>query len=139
MAPQPVAHFASLRSDLLIVERTAQPQFSNGRQICVAPGVYHKFQDHRCEVRGQKSIDFVRGRVGASDSPGLWELDADDVPEVTDLLSELALADIDRVRDILQAEEQGANRMIVLETCRSVLQRYGASERKAGQKATVTA
>lgn len=135
----PTAHFASLRSDLLIVESPAQPQFSNGRLISTTPGVYHKFIEHRCVAKGQKSIDFLRSRVKAHDSPGLWELDADDVPEVTVLLAEMATADTDRVRDILQAEEQGANRMIVLETCRNVLIRSGASERKTGQKATVTA
>jgi len=138
MAP-PTAHFASLRSDLIVVERPAQPVFNNGRQTGTTPGRYHDFHEHRCIVRGQQSIDFMRERAKASDSPGLWELDATDVPEVTELLAELALADVDRVRDILQDEEQGAARMIVLETCRSVLQRMGASERKAGQKATVTA
>jgi hypothetical protein len=135
----PTAHFASLRSELLVVERSAQPQFSNGRQTGVAPGVYHQFGEHRCVVNGQRSIDFMRGRAKAPDSPGLWELDASDVPEITDLLAELALADVDRVRDILQDEEQGPARMIVLETCRSVLLRLGASERKIGHKATVTA
>lgn len=135
----PTAHFASLRSELLVVESNAQPQFSGGRQTGMTPGVYHTFNEHRCVVKGQRSIDYMRARATAPDSPGLWELDADDVPEVTALLSELALADVDRVRDILQNEEQTANRMIVLETCRSVLQRMGAAERKPGQKATVTA
>jgi hypothetical protein len=135
----PTAHFASLRSDLVVVESPAQPQFSNGRQIGVTPGVYHPFAEHRCVVKGQRSIDYMRARCNAPDSPGLWELDADDVPEVTALLSELALADVDRVRDILQAEEQTANRMIILETCRNVLQRMGAAERKPGQRTTVTA
>lgn len=137
MAP-PTAHFASLRSDLLVVERPAQPVFSNGRQTGVTPGLYHTFREHRSVIKGQTSIDFMRERAKAPDSPGLWELDATDVPEVTDLLAELALADVDRVRDILQDEEQGANRMIIVTTCRSVLQRLGASERKPGQKATVT-
>lgn len=137
MAP-PTAHFASLRSDLLVVERPAQPVFNNGRQTGTTPGLYHRFIEHRTIVRGQGSIDFMRGRMKAPDSPGLWELDATDVPEVTELLAELALADVDRIRDILQDEEQGAARMVVLETCRSVLQRMGASERKPGQKATVT-
>jgi hypothetical protein len=135
----PTAHFASLRSDLLVVESPSQPEFSNGRQINVRPGRYHQFAEHRCVVASQKSIDYLRARAKAHDSPGIWELDASDVPEITDLLAELALADVDRVREILQAEEQGPARMIVLETCQRVLQRMGASERKIGQKATVTA
>lgn len=139
MAPTPTAHFASARSELLVVESPAQPQFSNGRQISVTPGRYHEFHEHRCIVKGQRSIDFLRERMKAHDSPGMWELDADDVPEVTELLSELALADVDRVREILQAEESGPARMVVLTTCQAVLQRMGAGERKPGQKATVTA
>jgi hypothetical protein len=135
----PVAHFASLRSDLLVVESPAQPQFSNGKQTHVKSGVYHQFIEHRATVSGQKSIDFMRERAKAPDSPGLWELSASDVPEITELLSELALADVDRVREILQDEENGAARQVVLETCQRVLQRMGASERKPGQRATVTA
>lgn len=135
----PTAHFASLRSDLTVVERSAVPQFSNGRQVGSAPGLYHQFREHRCEVKGQKTIDFMRERTHAADAPGIWELNASDVPEVTELLAELATADTDRVRDILQDEEASANRMVILETCRAVLQRAGVSERKAGQKATLTA
>ena len=136
------AHFASLRSNLIVVEEPAQPVFSNGRQIRTDAGKYHYFNDHRCKVTGQKSIDFLRERVRASDAPGLWELDASDVPEVTSLLAELALADTDRVREILAAEEKTSNRMVVIETCRAVLQRSGLGELKPGQKPrtqTVTA
>jgi hypothetical protein len=136
------AHFASLRSGLIVVESPAQPVFSNGRQIRTDPGKYHHFAEHRCKVSGQKSIDFMRERVRAADAPGLWELDADDVPEVTSLLAELATADTDRVREILAAEEKTSNRMVVLETCRAVLQRSGLGELKPGQKPraqTVTA
>jgi hypothetical protein len=130
------AHFASLRSDLVVVEKSAQPVFSNGRQIGTEPGRYHRFTEHRCVVKGQTSIDFVRARAHAGDSPGLWELDADDVPEVTELLAEMTLADVDRVREILTAEESGPKRQIILETCRAVLQRSGVSERRPGERAT---
>ncbi len=139
MTPPAKAHFASLRSELLVVEAPSMPEFSNGRQIGVRAGVYHQFHDHRCVVNGQKSIDYMRARAKSANSPGLWELDADDVPEVTELLAELVLADVDRVRDILEAERQTANRQIILETCHAVLNRMGASERRVGQKATVTA
>jgi hypothetical protein len=139
----PTAHFASLRTNLIVVEEPAQPVFSNGRQIRTDAGKYHVFQDHRCRVSGQKSIDYMRERCRASDAPGMWELDASDVPEVTALLAELATADTDRVREILAAEEKTAARMIVLETCRGVLQRSGLGELKPGQKprtqTTVTA
>lgn len=133
------AHFASLRSDLIVVERTAQPVFSNGRQINEEPGVYHHFRDHRCVVKGQGHIDYMRGRLRAPDAPEMWELDADDVPEVTELLAELATADVDRVREIRANEDATSRRQIVLQTCDAVLQRAGASPLKVGQKATVTA
>jgi hypothetical protein len=135
------AHFASLRSDLIVVENTAQPEFSNGRQIGERPGTYHFFRDHRCVVSGQTHIDYMRGRLRAPDAPEMWELDASDVPQVTDLLAELATADIDRVRAIRADEEKTANRQIILQTCDAVLQRAGASPLKQGQhpKATVTA
>jgi hypothetical protein len=134
------AHFASLRSDLIVVERTAQPVFSLGRQISEEPGVYHKFSEHRCVVKGQGHIDYMRQRLRAADAPEMWELDADDVPEVTDLLAELATAEIDRVREIRANEEATSRRQIILQTCDAVLQRAGVSPLKAGQtKATVTA
>jgi hypothetical protein len=135
----PSAHFASLRSELVVVEKTSQPIFSNGKQIGQERGLYHRFSEHRCTVTGAPSIAFMRGRAQAMDSPGIWELDASDVPQVTDLLAEMATADVDRVREILQIEEAGPKRMVVLETCRAVLQRAGASERRPGEKATVTA
>jgi hypothetical protein len=135
----PTAHFASLRSNLLVVEKTAQPVFSNGKQIGQNPGVYHTFAEHRCRVQGQKSIDYVRARAHASDGPGIWELDATDVPEVTELLAEMAIAPVDRVREILADEEAGPRRQVILETCSAVLQRAGVSVRRPGERATVTA
>jgi hypothetical protein len=134
------AHFASLRSDLIVVENTAQPEFSNGRQISERPGTYHFFKEHRCVVTGQAHIDFMRARLRAPDAPEMWEIDATDVPEITALLSELATAEIDRVREIRSEEEKTANRQLILQTCDAVLQRAGASPLKQGQhKATVTA
>ena len=133
------AHFAALRSDLLVVESTAQPIFNAGRQIGMTPGKYHQFRDHRIVVKGDKSIAYMRARTTAHDSPGIWELDASDVPEVTELLAELATAETDRVREILASEEATSKRQVILETCHRVLQRAGVSPRKPGEKATVTA
>lgn len=133
------AHFASLRSDLIVVEKTAQPVFSHGRQISEEPGVYHNFREHRCVVKGQGHIDYMRGRLRAPDAPEMWELDASDVPEITELLAEMATAEIDRVREIRANEEATSNRQIILQTCDAVLQRAGVSPLKSGQKATVTA
>lgn len=135
------AHFASLRSELIVVESSAQPVFSQGRQIGEDPGTYHRFQDHRCIVKGQGHIDYMRSRLRAPDAPEMWELGASDVPEVTALLAELATADVDRVREILAEEEATSRRQIVLQVCHSVLQRSGVSTLKPGQqaKATVTA
>jgi hypothetical protein len=136
MAP-PTAHFASLRAELVVVEAPAEPIYIGGRQVGVKPGRYHRFHGHRCEVSGQKAIDFLRARINAPDALEAWELDASDVPEVTALLAELAVADIDRVRDILAAERQTSGRHVVLETCERILQRAGVSERKIGQKEPV--
>lgn len=128
------ATFASLRSDLMIVEESAQPVFSGGRQIRTDPGVIHHFKDHRCIVKGAKSIEFIRQRIKMPDAPEVWELDASDVVEVTALLAELATAETDRVRDIRKAEVATSNRQIVLETCDRILQRAGVSERRPGEK-----
>jgi len=138
MPTVPTAHFASARSDLIVVEQTATPVFSNGRQIKVEPGRYHKFAEHRCVVQGKASIEFMRERAHAHDTPGIWEMNASDVPEITELLAELATADIDRVREIRRNEEGTAARMVILQTCDAVLQRAGVSERRPGEKATVT-
>jgi hypothetical protein len=129
-----VAHFASLRSDLVVVERTARPVYEGPRYLRTEPGVYHEFADHRCVIKGQGHIDFMRKRASESDTPGIWELEASDVPEVTALLAELATADTDRVRDILAAERETSKREVVLETCLRILQRSGVSERKSGEK-----
>jgi hypothetical protein len=126
--------FASLRAHLIVVESPAQPVFSNGRQIRTDPGKYHEFIDHRCVVKGDKSVAFLRDRISAPDGPEAWELEADDVPEVTGLLSELATADTDRVREILDAERKTSKRQVILETSERILQRAGVSERKQGQK-----
>jgi hypothetical protein len=128
------ATFASLRADLVIVERGAEPIYVGARQVGVTPGVRHSFSEHRCKVSGQKSIDYIRARMQAPDGPEVWELAASDVPEVTDLLAELATADVDRVREILADERKSSNREIIIHTCDSVLQRHGASERRPGQK-----
>jgi hypothetical protein len=136
MAP-PTAHFASLRAELVVVEAPAEPIYVGGRQVGVTPGKYHRFHDHRCIVSGQKAIDWMRQRINAPDSLEAWELGADDVPEVTALLAELATADIDRVRDIIKAERETSNRHVVLDTCERILQRAGVGERKVGQKEPV--
>lgn len=128
------AHFASLRSELVVVERPATPVYNGPRYLHTEPGVYHTFRDHRCVVKGQGHIDFMRQRADSADAPGLWELEASDVPEVTALLAELATADTDRVRDILSAERETSKREIVLETCQRILQRSGVAERKSGEK-----
>jgi len=134
----PVAHFASLRSDLLVVERSAQPRFAGGREVGLEPGRYHQFVEHRCSVSGQESIEHLRRRANAADSPGIWEMEAADMPQITDLLAELATADIDRVREILADEESGPKRQVVIDVCRRVLMRANVSERRPGERATVT-
>jgi hypothetical protein len=134
----PVAHFASLRSSLLVVEHSAQPRFVGGREVGIEPGRYHQFVEHRCSVSGKDSIEHLRSRANAPDSPGIWEMDASDLPEVTDLLAELATAEIDRVREILRDEEDGPNRQVIIDVCRRVLVRANVSERRPGERATVT-
>lgn len=126
------AHFAAARSELIVVEHPAQPNYANGRQIGVTPGKYHYFTEHRATVTGQKSIDFMRERMKAPDGPDLWEIDADDVPAVNSLLAELATAPTDRVREILAAEQSGPARTEILEVARRVLERSGVSEQKPG-------
>jgi hypothetical protein len=137
-AKAPVAHFASLRSDLLVVESPARPQYAGGREVGIEPGKYHQFVEHRCVVTGKDSIEHMRSRAHAPDSPGIWEMEASDVMQVTDLLAELATAEIDRVREILRDEEDGPNRQVITDVCRRVLVRSNVSERKPGERVTVS-
>ena len=127
-----VAHFASKRADLLVIEQTSTPIYDSGRQIGTKPGRLHQFSDHRIRVEGQKTIDFLRGRAHAPDGPEIWEIDASDVPSSTELLVELATADVARVREILEAESEGPQRVEIVETCRKVLEKMGAAERGPG-------
>jgi hypothetical protein len=127
-----VAHFASRRASLLVIERTATPQYEGGRLVKTLPGKYHQFADHHAQIEGQKSIDFMRDRIKAADAPEMWEVDASDVPQTTDLLAELATADVARVREILAAEKAGPNREQVVGTCEAVLSKMNAAERGPG-------
>lgn len=128
------ATFASARAELLIIERSAEPIYNGPRQTGIKPSVTHEFHEHRCEVRGEKSIAFVRSRMLAPDGPQIWELNASDVREVTELLAELATADVERVREILADEKASAHREIILTTCLAILDRHGASEHKPGRQ-----
>jgi hypothetical protein len=127
-----VAHFASRRSELLVVERPASPVYEGGKLIATSPGRYHEFHDHRLRVEGQKTIDFIRSRAQAEDGPEIWELDATDVAPTTELLAELATADVARVREILAVELDGPAREPVVQTCKAVLEKMGAAERGPG-------
>lgn len=132
-----VAHFASLRGDLIVVETPAVPIWDGGRQVGTKQGKHHVFRDHHCTVEGQKSIDFMRDRMKAADGPEMWEMDgATDVPTAISLLAELALAPIDRVREILAAEEEGPARPEVIGTARAVLERAGVADRGPGAQKT---
>ena len=66
------AHFASMRADLSVIERSSRPIFDGGRQIGTEPGKSHQFENHRYKAEGQKSIDFLRSRIDAPDGPGSW-------------------------------------------------------------------
>jgi hypothetical protein len=139
MPPAATAHFMALRAELIVIERAAVPIFENGRQIGTEPAKTHKFTDHHCKVEGAKSIEFMRARTTAADGPEIWELDgASDVKPITDVLAELAVADVDRVREILAEEQDGPNRPAVLDTCRAVLDKIGIAERKPGQHEVLT-
>lgn len=127
-----VAHFASRRASLIVVERTAQPQYEGGRLVRTLPGKYHEFADHHARIEGQKSIDFLRERTKAVDAPEMWELDASDVPDTIELLAELATADIARTREILAAERAGPNRDQIVATAQAVLSKMNAAERGPG-------
>ena len=52
---------------------------------------------------------------------------------MTDVLAELATADVERVREILAEEKDGPNRPAILDTCQAVLDKIGVAERKPGR------
>jgi hypothetical protein len=118
------AYFAARRSELLVVEKRAQPVYEGGRQVDTIPGVYHRFEDHRCKIEGQKSIDFMRARADASDGPEIWEISAYDAMPVVELLSEIAVASPERVEEILRVERDGPNRPEIIDTAEAVLERH---------------
>ena len=127
------ARFASRRSELILVEQPAEPIYEGGREVSRKPGRYHQFKEHQLRVEGQKSIDWIRQRAKAPDGPEIWELDgATDVPNATELLIELATADVRRVREILAAEEANTARPEVVTTARAVLEKMGAATRGPG-------
>ena len=126
------AKFASLRSELIVVEKSARPIWHEGRQTGTEPAKTHEFKNHQCTVENQKSIDFMRERAQAVDGPTIWELEGADVPTVESLLAELATADVPRLREILKAEQDGPNRPVVTQTAEAVLDKIGASPRSPG-------
>jgi hypothetical protein len=133
MPPAAVAHFMSLRAELVVIERAAVPIFEHGRQIGTERGKQWKFTDHHCQVEGKQSIEFMRARARATDGPEIWELDASDYKPVNAVLAELATASVERVREIHAEESEGPAREQVLDVCRAVLDKIGASERAPGQ------
>lgn len=126
------AVFASRRSNLIVIEHPAIPQYEGGRQVGTTPGKTWEFRDHQCTVSGQKSIDYMRERAKAADGPEMWELDATDVPSSVELLAELAVADVDRVREILAAEQAGPDRSEITTTAKAILEKVGVAERGPG-------
>lgn len=127
------AHFVSQRSELIVIERPSVPVWDGGRQTGTTPGKYHRFNDHQLTVEGQKSVDFLRERMKADDSPGIYEMDgASDVPLSIELLRELATAEIPRVREILSFEREGPNRPEIVETCETIIERAGVSPKAPG-------
>ena len=70
------AYFTSRRSELIVIEKAAIPIYEGGQHVGVKPGKYHYFQDHRCKVEGQQSLDFMRERAAAVSGPEMWEVTA---------------------------------------------------------------
>jgi hypothetical protein len=131
--PTAVAHFASLRGELIVIESPSVPIWDGGRQVGTKPGKSHVFRDHHCTVEGQKSIDYMRERMKAGNGPEIWEMDgSSDVPSAISLLSEMAVAPIDRVREILADEDAGPARPEVIGTARAILERAGVADQGPG-------
>lgn len=126
------ATFAARATELVVIEKMAEPVYEGGRQVGLKPGKAHKFIDGRCVVEGKRSIEFMRARAHAADGPGIYEIDAADVRSVEDLLAELAVADIDQVREILEEERSSADRPQVTNVAEAILEKAGAPERKPG-------
>jgi hypothetical protein len=136
------AHFASARSDLIVVESSSVPQYEGGRLIGTKPGRLHRFAEHRCKVEGQKSIDFMRERIKAPDGPGLWETRRLRRARRGSLLSELAVAPTSTAcARSCKAEEDGPSRDAAWWTvAQAVLERADVSPSvKPGGQAPVRA
>ena len=116
-----VAYFASRTAQLVVVEKAAVPIYEGGRQVGSDPGKYHRFEDHRCKVEGQTSIDFMREREKAYDGPGVWEIGVNEAVPVIELLSELATAKRERVEEFLADEQAGPDRPEVVRVCEEIL------------------
>ena len=128
------AKFASLRADLIVVEKPARPIWHEGRQTGTEPAKMHEFSNHQCTVENQGSIDFMRDRAKAIDGPTIWELEGSDVPTVEALLAELATAEVPRIRQILKAEQDGPSRPVVMQTAEAVLDKVGTTARPPGSQ-----
>jgi len=128
MARPAKATFASLRSELIVIEEPRQPIYEGGRLVNWTKGKRHDFHEHTLVVEGQRSIEFIRERSKAEDGPGIFEIEGSDLVPITDLLLELTTANVDRIREILLNERETANRAVIVEACENVLNRMGVSE-----------
>ena len=110
MARPAKASFASLRSELIVVEEPRMPIYEGGRLVNWTKGKSHHFHDHALTVEGVKSIEFIRERAKSPDGPGIYEMEHPDLEPVQDLLLELTTANVDRIREILTTERETAGR-----------------------------
>lgn len=117
--------FISRFRDHELVMEPAGDVIAGGRIVGTTPGSRIKFTNGRLVTDDQAVIDFLRRRLGEPDAPAIHELDPQsEAPDPTDTLVDLATANAEQTRRILDAELDGWERPKVIEACNSKLAQF---------------
>ncbi len=112
--------FASRVREQSVVMEPQEPVFAGQRVIGQTPGKRIQFENGTYTATTQEEIDFLRSRMTDPGGADLWEIGTP-VPDPQDTLVALATADYEEILEILEAEREGHQRPVVIDTAEAIL------------------
>jgi hypothetical protein len=116
--------FAARRSNQRVTIIPGDHKFAGGRIIGEEPGQHVEFANGLYTTTDPEEIAHLRARIEAADAPAIWELPPN-IPASTEVLVELATANAERTREILDDERAGWERPDVIAACEAKLAQFG--------------
>jgi hypothetical protein len=116
--------FAARRSNQRVTIIPGDHKFAGGRIIGEEPGQHVEFVNGTFTTTDPDVIEHLRRRIAAPDAPAIWEVPVS-APASTEVLVELATANAERTREILDDERAGWERPDVIAACEAKLAQFG--------------